>query len=105
MKTTTGFILASLALASSPAFAADAAAGKAQAETVCASCHGIKGVSAAPSFPNLAGQKEDYLRAALTAYRDGSRKQPIMNGMAANLSDADIANLAAHFAGLKAGGE
>lgn len=98
-----GWLVLGYALVGGTAQAADAAAGKAMAETVCAACHGIRGISAAPGFPNLAGQKEDYLRTALTAYRDNSRKAPIMNGMAANLSDTDIANLAAHFAGLKAG--
>lgn len=76
-------------------------AGKAKVETVCAACHGIAGISAAPAFPNLAGQKEAYLQAALTAYKDGSRKNPIMGNIAAGLSDADIADLAAYLSGLK----
>jgi cytochrome c553 len=91
-----------LLLAADPSNAADTAAGKTRVETVCAACHGINGVSASPAFPNLAGQKEDYLRTALTAYRDGSRKNAIMNNMAASLTDADIDNVSAYLAGLKA---
>ena len=87
-------------LSSGAAQAADANAGKDKA-TVCAGCHGPNGVSAADSFPNLAGQKAGYLTSALKAYREGTRKAPIMNNLAANLTDADIDNLAAHFSGLK----
>jgi cytochrome c553 len=96
-------ILLGLAATAGTAMAADVEAGKATVASVCASCHGVTGISAAPAFPNLAGQKEEYLKTALTAYREGTRKAPIMNHMAANLSDADIANLAAYFTGLKGG--
>ncbi|MDT8282215.1 MAG: cytochrome c [Gammaproteobacteria bacterium] len=82
------------------AFAADAAAGKAKAAT-CAGCHGATGISAVPTYPNLAGQKEAYTVKQLKAFKDGSRKDPTMNAMAAPLSDADMANIAAHFASLK----
>lgn len=81
--------------------AAEPAAGKAMVEAVCAACHGVHGISATPAFPNLAGQQEDYLRAALTAYRESTRKAPIMNNVAANLKDEDIANLAAYLSSLK----
>lgn len=91
----------SAALIAASAHGANPAAGKARVEAVCASCHGIRGISASPAFPNLAGQKEDYLRAALTGYRDGTRKNPIMGNMAASLSDADIADLAAYLSTLK----
>ena len=79
--------------------AGDAAAGKAKA-AVCAGCHGAKGVSATPMFPNLAGQKAAYLEKQLKAFRDGTRKDPTMSGMAKPLSDADMANLAAYYSGL-----
>ena len=84
-----------------PAWSADLEAGKAKATGVCASCHGVSGISASDAFPNLAGQKAAYLGTALKAYREGTRKAPIMNNMAANLSDQDIENLAAWFSGLK----
>lgn len=90
-----------LGLSWSSAQAADGEAGKSKAASVCASCHGINGISASEGFPNLAGQKAAYLVKALKAYREGDRKAPIMNNMAANLSDTDIDNLAAHFAALK----
>ena len=80
--------------------AGDAAAGKAKAAT-CAGCHGANGISAIPTYPNLAGQKEAYLTKQMKAFKDGSRKEPTMNAMAAPLSDADIANLSAYYAGLK----
>lgn len=89
------FLSASIAEA-----AGNAEAGKAAA-AVCASCHGPKGISSAGTFPNLAGQKEEYLTTALKAYRDKTRNAPIMNGMAASLKDEDITNLAAYFASLK----
>ncbi len=95
-------VLSALTLVASAnvAVAGDAAAGKAKAAT-CAGCHGAAGVSAAPNFPNLAGQKEAYLAKQLKDFKSGARKDPMMSGMAAPLSDADIANLAAYFAGLK----
>ncbi len=80
--------------------AGDAAAGKAKS-AVCAGCHGANGVSAAPIYPNLAGQKEAYLVAQLKAFRDGTRANAIMAPMAKPLSDADIDNLAAYYSSLK----
>lgn len=90
-------ILSTLAGAS---YAGDAEAGKAKSMT-CAGCHGTNGISNNPMWPNLAGQKQAYLASALQMYRDGRRKNAMMNAMAKNLSDADIANLAAYYASLK----
>lgn len=81
-------------------FAADAAAGKAKAAS-CAGCHGANGISAVPTYPNLAGQKEAYLTKQMKAFKDGSRKDPTMNAMVAPLSDADMANVSAFYAGMK----
>ncbi len=89
-----------LTLSANGAFAADAAAGKAKAAS-CAGCHGAKGISAIPTYPNLAGQKEAYLAKQMKAFKDGTRKDPTMNAMAAPLSDADMANISAFYAGLK----
>ncbi|MGZ8217774.1 c-type cytochrome [Methylomagnum sp.] len=80
---------------------ADAEAGKATAEKVCAGCHGAKGISGGEMFPNVAGQKKGYLVGALKAYRDKTRNAPIMNGMAASLSDQQIDDVAAYYASLK----
>lgn len=64
----------------------------------CAGCHGDTGVAANPAWPNLAGQKANYLANTLKAFRAGLRKDPMMAGVVRGLSDADIANLAAYYA-------
>jgi cytochrome c553 len=89
------------ALAASATHAADPAAGKAKYETTCIACHGANGVSIAPIYPNVAGQKEEYLVAQMKAFRDGSRQNPIMAPMAKGLTDTDIANISAYLATLK----
>ncbi len=83
--------------------AGDAAAGKAKAG-MCAGCHGGDGISIAPMYPNLKGQKAAYLESSLKAYRGKSRTggmSAMMYGMAAALSDADISNIAAYYSSLK----
>jgi len=85
-----------------PVAAKDLAAGKAKAEEVCAACHGKDGVTTLdPSYPRLAGQRADYLLVTLQEYKSGSRKNAIMGAQAANLSKADMENLAAYYASLK----
>jgi cytochrome c553 len=88
-----------LALTAVPALAADPEAGR-QMAAQCAGCHGEAGVSVAADIPNLAAQKADYLVAQLEAFREGKRTNPLMNAIAAQLDDAQIEDLAAHFAGL-----
>jgi hypothetical protein len=69
---------------------------------MCVGCHGIPGYKA--SFPEvyrvpmLGGQSEKYIAAALNAYKKGERKHPTMVGIAAGLSDQDIADVAAYYA-------
>ncbi|MDD2770050.1 MAG: c-type cytochrome [Methylococcus sp.] len=70
------------------------------AESLCAPCHGSQGVSASETHPNLAGQDRMYLASALQAYKCGARNAPLMNQVAAKLSEQDIGNLTAYFAGL-----
>ncbi len=82
-----------------PALAGDAEKGKAKS-AVCVACHGTDGISPNPQWPNLAGQKDQYLILALKAYRDGDRQNPIMSPLAQGLSDEDIENLAAYYSGL-----
>jgi cytochrome c553 len=77
----------------------DPAAGKAAAAE-CAGCHGEQGVSAKPAIPSLAGQDAEYFVAAMEAYKDGSRKDESMKGVAAKLGEATMKNLAAHYAAL-----
>jgi cytochrome c553 len=96
MKSFLYVLLTGLMLASSSAIAGDAAAGKAKS-AICAACHGATGESPNPLWPNLAGQKEQYLAKQIKAFRDGDRKDPMMAPMVASLSDDDIANLAAYF--------
>ena len=78
--------------------AADVEAGKAKAAAVCAACHGANGVSVSDTIPNLAAQRAGYLETQLKALKDGSRKNPIMNAIASQLSPDEIANVAAYFA-------
>ncbi|MCM2278125.1 MAG: cytochrome c [Oligoflexia bacterium] len=91
-----------LAISIPSARAEDIAAGKAIGTTVCAACHGPQGISMNPLWPNLAGQKKDYILKQLKSFQDGSRKDPLMSPVAKNLSASDVQNLAAYFAGLKA---
>lgn len=95
------FAIAAIAAVSvtAPALAGDAAAGKAKS-AVCAGCHGANGISTVPIYPNLAGQKEQYLVKQMKAFRDGLRSDPTMSAMAKPLSDADIDNLSAYYAGM-----
>lgn len=81
------------------AYAADIEAAKAKSVT-CAGCHGAAGISVVPMYPNLAGQKAQYVEKQLKAFRDGSRQDPIMGPMAKPLSDEDIAGLAAFYESL-----
>lgn len=97
-----------VAIATMAAIAAAVAAGPAQAggnaaagkdkSAACAACHGADGNSPTPDFPRLAGQHPDYIVHALSAYKAGKRKDPIMAEQAKNLSKQDMENLAAYFA-------
>lgn len=105
----TALVLALLASAQSfaatPAtVAADPAKGKVIAETVCVACHAAdgNGLAATPNQPKLAGQGEEYIYKQLKNFKaEGNkpalRANPVMAGMTANLSDADMRNLAAWF--------
>ena len=95
-----------LALAALVSFSGVAnAAGDPQAgaslANACMGCHGIDGYrNAYPSFrvPKLAGQKPDYIIAALKAYKDKTRPHPTMRAQAASLSDQDMQDIAAFIA-------
>jgi cytochrome c553 len=63
----------------------------------CDRCHGMNGNSTDPSIPAIAGQREDYLRTVLDAYRTGKRKSSAMAAMSGVLSDADVGALAAYY--------
>jgi cytochrome c553 len=81
--------------------AASIYAGQSRAAAVCSQCHGIKNPSADAPFPPLAGRDVAYLKTALQQYRDKTRKNDIMNAIAGSLTDNDISNVAAYYAGLK----
>jgi cytochrome c553 len=82
-----------------PAFA-DAEAGKAKA-AVCVACHGPDGNSTNPAVPSIAGHPAQSISTQLYQFREGNRKDPQMSPMAANLSNADMNDLAAYFAAQK----
>jgi cytochrome c553 len=87
--------------------AADIAAGEQKAAT-CLGCHGPKGKSSSAQWPNLAAQQSAYIVNQLNAFKTGTRTNPMMQSMAANLSDDDITNLAAYYssqAPVSAGGD
>lgn len=65
---------------------------------VCAACHGQGGNAVVAIYPTLAGQSAGYLVKQLTEFKSGERKNAIMSGMAAPLSEQDIVELAAYFA-------
>lgn len=75
---------------------ADIEAGESKAAS-CVSCHGDKGNSTVPAFPKLAQQDESYLRKQLQAFKDGTRKDPVMTSIAKGLSDRDMADIAAYY--------
>jgi len=77
-----------------PAFAADDAPQKAEA---CLACHGSGGNSTDPAMPSLAGQPAKFISLQLFMFREGNRKDPQMTPMAANLSNAEMNELAAYF--------
>jgi cytochrome c553 len=69
----------------------------------CVACHGNDGVGILPEYPNLAGQHADYLATSLHGYKSGVRKNAIMAGMAAALTDKDIAELAKYYSSQRPG--
>ena len=77
--------------------AGDAAAGQAKV-AVCAACHGADGNSAAPNFPKLAGQGDRYLLKQMQDIKSGNRQVLEMTGILTNVSDQDMADIAAYFA-------
>ncbi len=93
-------LIASFLVASAAAAAGGPAAAKAKelATTLCVACHGADGASQVDLYPNLARQKATYIAKQLKDFRDGNRKDPVMNGMAASLDDAVITALADYFA-------
>jgi len=63
----------------------------------CQICHGNGGKSTNPTYPRLAGQHAKYIIKQLKAFKSGTRKDPIMNGMASTLSEQDMEDVAVFF--------
>ena len=97
-----GAVLALGAQAQAP----DAAKAQSIANQVCAACHAADGNSTAPANPKIAGQIPEYLHKQLVDFKaqggkKPARESPIMMGLVANLSEADMKGLAAFYAGQK----
>ena len=88
-----------VSLSTSLVQAADIDAGKAKGAS-CAGCHGGAGISPAPVYQNLAGQKEMYLYQQLAAFKSGTRYNAMMASIVSGLSDDDMKNIAAYYASL-----
>lgn len=95
-------ILAALALPTAAHAGGDAAAGAAKA-LACQACH--ISVNPASETPHLVGQRPGYVASQLKAFRAGDRKHELMHAIAAQLSDADIDNLAAYWGSQPAGSD
>jgi cytochrome c553 len=106
-------LLSSLMLMASmaaPAFAAeppaaakpDLAKGQAISTNVCAACHTADGSRGSPANPILQGQHPEYLAKQLVEFKAAKRVNPIMQGFAATLSEADIKNVSAFYASKQA---
>ena len=84
-----------------PAFKADAAKGQ-QLAAACIACHVADGSRGLPANPILQGQHADYIVKQLTEFKGGKRKNAIMTGMAAPLSEVDMQHIAAFYGSKKA---
>jgi cytochrome c553 len=93
-------IAAGIACIAAVAQASEPGTGEKIATTVCAACHGANGISVANTIPNLAGQRAPYIQKHLNAFKSKKRLHSLMNGLAAELSQTDIKNLAAYFEAL-----
>ncbi len=98
LSLTAGLARAAEAKAAKP----DLAAGEAKATTVCGACHTFDGSRGLPLYPILQAQHPEYLVKQLTEFKEGKRKNAIMNGMAAALSPEDMRNVAAFYGSKKA---
>lgn len=79
----------------------DAEAGEAKSQP-CVACHGADGIGTAPENPNLAGQVTGYIADQLARFKSGQRQNAVMQGMAAGLSEQDMADLDAYYASMEA---
>lgn len=80
----------------------DPAKGQAISTQVCGACHTADGSRGVPANPIIAGQHPEYLVKQLTEFKAGKRENPIMKGFASTLSEDDMRNVAAFYAGVQA---
>ena len=85
------------AKAAAPTKAEQMARGQQIASTVCVACHGLDGASAVAANPNIGGMPEQYIAKQLAAFKSGERKNPIMQGMVANLTPEDMKSIGAYY--------
>ena len=91
---------AALLVASPAASAGDVKAGR-QKALQCQTCHGLDGLSRLPEAPHLGGQPEIYLAKSLDDFRKGIRRNDMMSIVVQQLSDQDVADLAAYYAAIE----
>lgn len=94
-------LVAAVSMLAAPSHAADAKAGRALAAQKCQVCHGIDGIAKMPVAPHLAGESDIYLQTQLKSFRSGKRENEMMTVVAKDMSDQDIANLAAWYASIE----
>jgi cytochrome c553 len=92
-----GVLIVSSWVAVTGVWGADVEAGR-QKAVACGACHGADGNASIAGMPSLAAQPAWFTHWALIKFRDGRRKDPVMSPLAANLTDADLADLAAFYA-------
>ena len=107
LRLLSSFLLATCAASvmaneSQPAAKADVAKGEAISNGVCVSCHTNDGSRGSPANPILQGQHPEYLAKQLSEFKAGKRVNAIMKGFATTLSEQDMKNVAAYYAGKKA---
>jgi cytochrome c553 len=94
-------VAALLVAAANRAAAQDTAAGR-QKALQCQGCHGLDGRAKIPGAPHIGGQVKEYLAKSMRDYKSGARKDEVMAVVVRQLSDQDIEDLAAYYAGLGA---
>ncbi len=80
-----------------PASGNDAEKRGQEKSNMCQACHGERGLSVSPEWPNIGGQKQLYLKRQLMSFRSGDRANQIMSAISQTLSDDDIEDLAIYY--------
>jgi cytochrome c553 len=92
-------LLAGVSMMAMQAQAADINAGQ-RLSASCAACHGQKGISSNPLYPNLAGQKAPYLVKQMRDFKTGKRQDPVMSAMVKSLDEEAMNNIAEYYSQL-----